>query len=446
MLPENWNNLTPDEKFEERFSNWLSTANKQFVKPEIAKAYERRAKRFYQVIKLQQPDCIPCIFSVGSFVAGYAGASFGDFFYNYKKAAEAFKKFYTDFDIDYQVSGNFFPGKSLEVLDYRLYTWPKEGQIKDRPFQCREKEYMMADEYDALIANPELFLLQTYLSRICGALGGLNMLPSFLGSTELFFLPFMLAPFGLPAMKDALKAISESSQAALEFLDASGKIGSWAIGTKGIARTIGGGTKAPFDYVGDTLRGTRGIMLDMFRQPAKVIEACERLVPGAINMAVNGANASGVPIVLVPLHKGADDFMSNKDFERFYWPSLKAVILGIIRQGIVPYMFVEGSYNQRLDIIAQSGLPAGKTAWLFDRTDMVKAKEKFGKWACIGGNVPASLFTTATPQQVKDAVKKLIDTVAPGGGYFISPGAVIDEAQPANVHAYIKAAKEYGVY
>ena len=72
--------------------------------------------------------------------------------------------------------------------------------------------------------------------------------------------------------------------------------------------------------------------------------------------------------------------------------------------------------------------------------------KKFGSRACIGGNVPASLFKAGTPAQMDACVKKLMDTCAPGGGYFISPGAVIDQANAENVQAYLKAAKEYGVY
>jgi uroporphyrinogen-III decarboxylase len=107
---------------------------------------------------------------------------------------------------------------------------------------------------------------------------------------------------------------------------------------------------------------------------------------------------------------------------------------------------VEGGYNQRLDIIAASGLPAAKTMWLFDQTDMAAAKKKFGKWACIGGNVPASLFKAGTPAQMENYVKKVIDTAAPGGGFFISPGAVLDQAEAENVHTYLKVARKHGVY
>ena len=92
-------------------------------------------------------------------------------------------------------------------------------------------------------------------------------------------------------------------------------------------------------------------MLDMYRQPKKILAAMDRLVPIAIDQGVRGAHGANNPFVFIPLHKGADGFMSNDGFKKFYWPTLKAVLLGLIEAGTVPYLFVEGGYNQRLDII-----------------------------------------------------------------------------------------------
>jgi uroporphyrinogen-III decarboxylase len=305
---------------------------------------------------------------------------------------------------------------------------------------------MTVDEYDALIANPEGFLTRTYAPRVVGALGGWQMLPAMLGTTELPFVPFMMVNFGIPPMQETLKALTEAAQAALEWLGAAGQIGAVTLSELGLPATFGGFTKAPFDYLGDSLRGTRGIMKDLFRQPEKVLAAVDRLVPLAIQMGVDAANNSGNPFALIPLHKGADGFMSTADFEKFYWPSFKATLLGLIEQGVVPFMFVEGGYNRRLDVIANSGLPAGKTMWIFDQTDMAEAKKKFGGWACIGGNVPSSLFKVGTPEQMETYVKKLIDTCAPGGGFFLSPGAVLDQAQEQNLRTYLRISKECGQY
>jgi len=447
MLPENWNELTADEKMEARFAGWISTEDKEFETKEAAEAYRERAQRFYDVIRLKQPDHVPVTLTSGGVVAEHAGMTHGDFFYDYDKAVGAIIKFHEDFDVEYQTASNFMPGPVFDRLGYQLYRWPGDGKHSEKlPFQCLEGEYMTADEYDALIADPEAFLMRRYMPRIMTALDGWKLLPSFLGSTELPMVPFMLAPMTAPPVQAAFEAYLEAAQETAKFLGAMGQVAAVTQGKMGLPGTLSGFSKAPFDYIGDTLRGTRGIMLDMYRQPDKLLEACERLVPMAIDMSVANANGSGVPLSLLPLHKGADGFMSNEDFARFYWPTLRKTLLGIIEEGVVPWLFVEGGYNQRLDILAESEMPAGKTIWMFDQTDMAAAKEKIGDWACIAGNVPASLFKAGTPQQMKDYVRELMKAAAPGGGFFLAPGAVIDDATEENLHAYFEAGKEFGAY
>jgi uroporphyrinogen-III decarboxylase len=446
MLPENFAGLSPDEKMEARFAEWMSTEDKEFASPEAALAYERRTRRYCEAVRLKEPDRVPVVLNVGGYVGQYTGTPHRAFFYDYEKAGAAMAAFYEEFDLEYQVNGNLNPGKALDRVGYKLFSWPGGKLPDDRPFQCEEREYMTADEYDALIADPSAFMMRTFMPRVFQTLGGLGMLPNFIGATELPTTAFMMLPMGAPPVVAAFEALMEAGKAAQEWIGAVAGIQGPAQAEKGLPGTMGGFTKAPFDYIGDTLRGTHGIMLDMYRHPEKLIEACNRLVPIAVNMAVNGANQSGKPMILIPLHKGADGFMSSPDFEKFYWPSLKATILGLIEEGIVPLLFVEGGYNQRLDIIADAGLPVGKTIWYFDQTDMAAAKEKIGGWACISGNVPASLFKAGTPAQMEDGVKKLMDTAAPGGGYFIANGAILDDAEADNVHAYLKAGKTYGVY
>ena len=96
----------------------------------------------------------------------------------------------------------------------------------------------------------------------------------------------------------------------------------------GLPSGYGGMSKAPFDILSDTLRGTKGIMLDMFRCPEKVLAACERLVPVAVDMALGRTGEIPVPTVIFPLHKGADGFMSDEQFKTFYWPTLRKVLCG----------------------------------------------------------------------------------------------------------------------
>jgi uroporphyrinogen-III decarboxylase len=153
---------------------------------------------------------------------------------------------------------------------------------------------------------------------------------------------------------------------------------------------------------------------------------------------------AGNPLVMIPLHKGADGFLSDEQFKKFYWPCFRKLLIGLIDEGCVPLSFVEGGYNSRLEIIQD--IPAGKTFWTFDQTDMAKVKQTLGKVACIGGNMPTDLLAVGTPQQVKDYAKKLIDTCSQGGGYIMVNGVVADDVKPENFKAMIDFTKEYGVY
>lgn len=348
--------------------------------------------------------------------------------------------------IEYYPVSNFEPGPRYDRLGYRLYRSPGGKLGPDQGFQFVEGEYMGADEYDALIASPDGWLLRTYIPRVMPALAGLANVPVLLGATELPFVPFMFAGFAAPPVAAALETLAEGARLALDYLNQSGQVIGFGIFGQGMPMTVGGFSKAPFDFLGDSLRGTRSVMMDLFRRPQKVVAACEALTPLAIRMAVEAAQNAGVPFALLPLHKGADGFMSDADFDKFYWPTLEATIRGIVAEGVVPLMFVEGGYNSRLARIAEADLPKGTTAWTFDQTDMANAKKFVGPWAAIGGNVPGSLFQTGTPESMRDYVKQLMDTCKPGGGYFMAPGVVVDHAKEEHSRAWLEAGIEYGAY
>jgi uroporphyrinogen-III decarboxylase len=147
---------------------------------------------------------------------------------------------------------------------------------------------------------------------------------------------------------------------------------------------------------------------------------------------------------MMPLHKGDDTFMSDKQFDTFYWPSLRKVFLAMIEEGLVPMPFAEGRYNSRLKQIVDT--PRSSVVWYFDQTDMAEAKKILGNISCIAGNVPSSIVMTGTANQVKENCRKLIEACAPGGGYILAGGASIDRGDITNLRVMMEAAYEYGTY
>jgi hypothetical protein len=361
------------------------------------------------------------------------------------RAAKAWKDFNIKFQPDLSVDPvhNTVPASMFEALDYKLYSWPGHGVAKEASYQYNEKEWMVPEEYDHLISDPTDYLLRAYLPRTIGAFAGFGNLSSLFDYVELPFVSGNVGAWGSDEMVAGLEHITEAAKSVNNWAKAvfpvMGEV--MALGFPGYASA---GTKAPFDILGDTLRGTKGVIVDMFRRPDQVLAACERLVQVAVDWPLKRPGMLPTPIVFIPLHKGADGFMSDEQFRTFYWPTLRKTLLGLIEQGTIPFLFAEGRYNSRLEAIMD--LPKGSTIWLFDQSDMARAKETIGKVACIEGNMPLSLLHAGTAQQVAEQTRKLIDSAGPGGGFILDIGAVADDGKEENLEIMIKTAKEYGVY
>jgi uroporphyrinogen-III decarboxylase len=203
-------------------------------------------------------------------------------------------------------------------------------------------------------------------------------------------------------------------------------------------------TLAPFDIIADYLRGTRGVMLDIYKRPEELLQAVEALVPVSLRWGKAALRPGAPPLVLIPLHKGADGWLSEAQFKTFYWPTLRRVILGLVEEGLVPFLAAEGCYASRLEIIRD--LPPATTVWLFEATDMVRVKEALGGVACVAGNVPMALLSLGSPNEVKEHCRRLIQAVGRDGGYILDPGAGIDTARVENLRAMIEAAREAADY
>jgi hypothetical protein len=442
-MENKWIELTPDEKREERFKRWLSPPDVKFSGAEAEEGYKKRVTRLIKAIKLKKPDRVPVILPAGTFPLYYAGVTLKEAMYDNKRLCEAYRKFFRDFEGDtYASPGMVPPGRTMEIINSLTSKWPGHGLPGNASMQQYvEGEYMKADEYDLFLDDLSDFCLRYYLPRTLGALApfaSFSPLPFILGMPSRFLMPAVM-----PEVQAAYQAIIDYGKEIANWQKPLVEFDHEALAA-GYPSFFGGQSHAPFDILADTLRGTKGIVMDMYRQPDKLIQAMEKLTPINIDCGLQMANASGRPIVFFALHKGDDTFMSDKQYEKFYWPTLRKVIIGLIKEGCVPMLFAEGRYNNRLNIIRD--LPEGKVIWHFDQTDMIKAKHILGDTACIAGNVPSSLLCTGTPRTVKEYCRKLIEVCGEGGGFILTGGASIDKGNPDNLRVMMEAAKEYAVY
>ena len=436
--------MTPDERLAARLDRWRNPGV-EFVSDDARAQFKARVDRVIAALMMEQPDRVPVTLSVGFWSAGRKGMTPYDAMRQTARAAAAATEHTLELQPDIMIDPAMgtMPASVFESIDYKLYRWPGHGVPADAGYQYVEDEWMLADEYDQLISDPSSFMLRTYLPRAVGAFSGFTDIASLFKFIEMPFTMGGVGVWGQPAVVQGLQQLAAASRDLAEWGAIVGpeKNRLMSLGYPGFA---GGGTKAPFDILGDTLRGTKGILLDMYRQPDKVLAACERLVPVAIDLALRHADRMDTPIVGMPLHKGAEGFMSQEQFDRFYWPTLRAVILGLVEQGCIPWLFAEGRFASRLEHVLD--IPKARTTWMFDQTDMGLAKKTVGQVACIQGNVPLSLVHAGTKDEMVAFVRTLIEKAAPGGGYILAMGAGADSGREENLRAMVETAREYGVY
>jgi uroporphyrinogen-III decarboxylase len=411
-----------------------------------------RKERLDDAMNLRKPDRVPVAPLVVHYYPTRArGISNKDAMYNLDKTYEVWKETTIKHDWDAAPPGTpLLPVHPLEILGIKQFAWPGGALKDDQPFQWVEAEYMMQNEYDEMLANPNGFAVKKLWPRISTTLAPLSGMaqmppPPLLFMSNAYTLPSFIGEMvSQPPMVELLKK-------ALELAEVNERNKQLLIRyttemmNLGYPFVFAPATFPAFDWISDTLRGMRGTMLDMYQVPDKLLALIEMFTPLTIEGAITWANQSGSKGVFIPMHRGAAGFMSNEQFAKFYWPCFKALVLGLIEAGLTPIPLFEGDYTPRLEFLQE--LPPKKIVGHFDKVDRKKAKRLLGNIMCFWGNVSASLMCTGTPQQVKDDVRELIEIFGDNGGLVIdSSMGIPDESRPENVQALTDAVHKHGIY
>lgn len=411
--------------------------------PEAKTAYDARYQRIMDCVNLKQPDRMPVVLYATFWLAKYGGITCKELMHDYDKLSEVSERAVLEFDPDVTAPLviNCGMGNVLEKLDFKQLQWPGHGVGENQPYQYLDREYMMADEYDEFLFDPTGYYLQKYLPRVAGAFSGLDQLPVFPGMAYLR-LGLGIRSFAKPEVRESFEklvaAAEESERFFQRHLDFVQRIN--ALGYPLANGIIG---VSPYDFIADYFRGATGMMKDLFRHKDKLHQLLDKACVMLTRQVIAGAKASGHPIVMIPVHWAPDAFMSPKQFNEFWWPPFRKMMMGMIDEGLIPMPLWEADCTKRLETIKD--IPEGKCIYWFERTDMVKAFEVLGDRVALRGNLSPSLLTTGTPQEVDAAVKHLVDNVWNRGGKLILDAAfgIPDETPVENVRAMFDAARNY---
>ena len=189
-----------------------------------------------------------------------------------------------------------------------------------------------------------------------------------------------------------------------------------------------------FDVIANNYRGWKGNRQGYVRQPDKLIAAMEKITEMQISRAQPADKTTPGPKLGGggAIHRGSDRLMSKKQWETFYWPTWKRSMEKAIELGYTPFVFAEGYCENRFEYLLE--FPRGSLVIRFTDTNMFKAKEALGDHFCLMGSVPLRMLQIASPSEVDEYCKKLIQVCGKGGGYILRADTdSIQDARPENV-------------
>lgn len=142
---------------------------------------------------------------------------------------------------------------------------------------------------------------------------------------------------------------------------------------------------------------------------------------------------------------------SPRYFRKFDLPFIQEAARICREHGVFSHLHVCGKSRQVVEMVAEESEvdiiepleepPGGDI-------DIAEIKRRYGQRICLKGNLNTFEFMlTATPDQVEEKARRLIDSCAEGGGFVLSTGDQCGRDTPdANLFKLVEVAQKYGQY
>ena len=390
--------------------------------------YQERLARYVTAMRNEKPDMIPMRPFVAEFTARYAGLTCQEVTHDFDKAFLAVRKCASEFDWDAVVANMVYVWTGLtEAVGLKYYGVPGIDVPADTGFQYREPDeenaFMKADEYDQLIDDPTAFLYNVWLPRV---------------SSD-------ITPPGKPVTYRNNLALVKGGMAMLKYFSAFGPQCEMLKRECGTVPAIAGILKAPFDILGDKLRGYLGLTMDMVTQPEKVLKACEALMPHLYEIALATSDSEKLVPVGYWMHRGCIPFVAKGWFESHYWPTLRPIIEELWKKGHQTLFYAEGDWSRHLNAFCD--LPERSIVYHVDKGDIAYVHRILGRKFCLSGGIRNDILAFGTPDDVRACCRNVIDAVAQDGGYIMDASAIMqNDTRIENLKALTDFTREYGVY
>ena len=409
---------------------------------ETENTMEKRVARVRAAVDHQEGDRVPFAPKVNLVYAQAGGASDYEALIDFRNMKEGVRKFLSRYESDLFWTPADYPAHVMEVLGTTAIHWPGEtwGIDRDKSFQICDAQYLHDDEWDEFLNNPSHFFMTKVWPRRHAKLKGLEKM-SFENVVEFGHYASM-AQFADPEVREALITLMAAGEQSAKWGQALGELNEVALEMQCPLGCVLG-SRAPYDMLAEKLRGYLELPMDLEEIPDKVLAGIEVMKRFSL-ATVDQAKAMGLDYFFMPLHGGTDDFMDNETYCKFYLPSLREVIEHELELGLTPYIFFEGKYNTRLELLRDE-FPKGIIG-MFEQVDIAKAKKILEGHMCVCGNIAGSKLAYGKPEDIVEDTKKMLDECAPGGGFIMDCSIVMDHYNEANFDAWYETTLKYGNY
>ncbi len=166
---------------------------------------------------------------------------------------------------------------------------------------------------------------------------------------------------------------------------------------------------------------------------------------------VEAACAAGADEIMLGGSASSLSVSSPRNFRKFDLPFIQKAAQICKRYGVFSHLHVCGRSRKVVEMVCEETdvdvmepleePPGGDV-------DIAEVKKRYGHKICLKGNLNTFEFMLrATPQQVEEKAKRLIDDCAAGGGFVLSTGDQCGRDTPdANLFKLVEVARTYGKY
>ncbi|KNZ41487.1 uroporphyrinogen decarboxylase family protein [Acetobacterium bakii] len=381
--------------------------------------YQHRLERLTNAVELKHGDRVP----IHSLIDNWA-------LFNYPTTLKDAR---TNLDLEYAAYSKATTEAYFDTISFPGITMPLNfmnslgggiysDEMETIQIETGLSEIMLPEEYPKLIANPRSFFVNEILPR-------------------------KHKIFQSGTMEEKYQKLAHSLSFLFKYFHDRGVLVDRFKTEQGLPVIEAIAPFAAGDLLLDSLRDFSGSINDIKRKPKEFAEACMAIteqftIPTTFAALVQPTNDKYLHMFL-----HLPPFIRAKDFEKVYWPSFKKYIETFAQKGYKFAILFEKNWSHLYDYLQE--LPAGCILGFFEEDDLKVVKAKLSKNMCIAGGISTNDLTYKSPQECIDVAKKIIDEVAPGGGFVFSTDKVLLGKNDANKECLIAVNEfvhEYGVY